>query len=154
MTTESIKNSSSPLRLLRIVSFSTAGHWCTFLCVRRNWSTNWNMHYAHRMFWKVRGYAEKLWRVNFEGGGYSSGFLRRPQQFDEISKLIWRLSSKFQINWEIFLHICSLLRKPKIYVPFLNLLVKLHVWKKDMTLSLSITITTPAKQYRVSTIRR
>ena len=32
---------------------------------------------------------------------YSSGFLRRQHKFDEMSQLIWRLLSKFQINWEI-----------------------------------------------------
>ena len=40
-----------------------------------------------------------------------SGFLRRPQKFDKISKLICHLVSKRQINLEISSKFRSLLRK-------------------------------------------
>ena len=45
---------------------------------------------------------------------YSSSFLRRTRNFDEISKLIWRLLTKWQINWEISSNFCGLLRKPDL----------------------------------------
>ena len=45
----------------------------------------------------------KKWVLIWSSGPfYSSGFLRGPHKFDEISKLIWHLLSKIQINWEIY----------------------------------------------------
>ena len=57
----------------------------------------------------------KKWVLIWSSGPfYSSGFLRGPHKFDEISQLIWHLLSKIQINWEISSNFCGPLRKPEL----------------------------------------
>ena len=38
------------------------------------------------------------------------------QKFEKISPMIWNKLGTLQINWEISLNYCSLLRKPELYV--------------------------------------
>ena len=58
----------------------------------------------------------KKWVLIWSSGPfYSSGFLRGPHKFDEISKLIWHLLSKIQINWEISSNFVSPFRKSGLY---------------------------------------
>ena len=45
---------------------------------------------------------------------YNPGFLRRPQKFDKVSKLMYLLREG-QINREISSNFCGLLIKPKLY---------------------------------------
>ena len=44
---------------------------------------------------------------------YRSDFLRRLLKVLKISQLVWRLLSKFQINWDVLSSFCGLLRKLK-----------------------------------------
>ena len=43
-------------------------------------------------------------------------FLRRQQNFDKISQLIWNVLSKRQINREMLANFCGLRRKPELYL--------------------------------------
>ena len=48
---------------------------------------------------------------------YSSGFLSRPEKCaEEISKLIWYLLGKIQINWAITSDLCGPFRKPELFL--------------------------------------
>ena len=52
---------------------------------------------------------------------YSSSFLRRPKEIDEISKLIWRLLvTKRQITGEVSLNMCDLLEKIWTLLKYMN----------------------------------
>ena len=66
----------------------------------------WHLQRRRQINWKISpSFVTVLENLNFLCVCHcffcSSGFLRRSEKFDEISLLIWRLLSQFQIKWEI-----------------------------------------------------
>ena len=85
-----------------------------------------------------------LWSIRLHF--WSAGFLRRPQKFDKISQLIWRLLG-IRIKLEILSIFCRLLRKPELYQSvcfFIGILTSSHLpsffyrWPLPLELGLNV----------------